>query len=468
MTTTTQPDTAEILGPIPPHDLDAERSVLGSCLLAGRRAVEDVTDTGLDGGDFYRPLHEAAWDVIRDLHATGEAVDAITFAAALQRRGELARFGGPSVVHDLVASVPTAGNVGYYATIVRELAHLRRLAAAAQGIHQAATTPGTGNAEQLAAAAQSAVAAVAEGIAGRGRERSIGDDLDDLMEELEHGGRTVVPSGMTDLDVALSGGLEPGTVTVLAARPGIGKSAVLGQIVLHAVTSGLAVAQIHSLEMARRDWLVRGTAHLGRVDYGRLQKAMLSKDRPERVVLTEAEWRAVAKARHAMETPRLSIPDRRGATVSQIMTDARRLRRTFPDSALVVGVDYLGLCSPADRRVPREQQVAQMMRDIKLGAGDLDAIFIVLSQLNRSAAGRADKRPTLTDLRESGSIEQDADNVVFLHRDEDAKDPTEMFGSLAKARRGQQTGWRLDWQGCYQTAAPARWTPTGVLGPDVA
>jgi len=444
----------------PPQDLDAEQSVLGAAMLS-RTALDDLTDTGITGADFYRPANELVWDAIIALHSAGQPVDAVTVADRLRTDGHLGRVGGPAYLHTLISSVPTAANATWYAKTVRRCSALRRVVEAGTRLAQAGYDPATDPAEVLDVA-QADLAGVADGLHGNDFNADLGDAVDEAITQIEEGVPSH-PTGIPRLDETLRGWI-PGTLTTMAARPSVGKSAVAWQSALHlAVKVGLPVGYT-SLEMPRPELFQRGFAHLASVDYGRIQRSHSGGSSS----LTEAEWRAISKAAAALRQCPLHVTDRSWASVATIRHDIRSFTRTVGLAPVAWFIDYLQLMTPSDRRVPREQQVAEITRSLKLLAKDTGVAIVQLSQLNREGA-KAGRRPVLTDLRESGAVEQDSDRVILLHRDmsdDEEADPNELVIDVAKNRQGPRGTVSIRWDGTKQTAwsQPQPWTPLSALG----
>ena len=450
------------------HDVVLEQTVLGALLTGGPAVRDAVLETGLAGADFYRPQHEEIWEAIDALAERGERVDPMAAASELTARGSLARVGGHAYLHTLVSQVSSAWAAPKYAAEIAADACLRRLDAAAVKARQIAATSGRHDVDEALDRAVAEIAAVADG-----RHLGTGDDdlseaIDVTIDELQHGRAPALPTGLGDLDQRLNGGLRRKTVTTIGARPGVGKTVVGLQIALDvALESGQPVGYT-SLEMAREDLLLRAYAAVGGVDYSRLLKA-------PKEPLTEPEWRAVGKAAERIRTSGLIIPDRDYASVASIRSDIRRVQRSRGGCALWV-VDYLQLVTPAETRgIPREQQVAAIMRGLKKVALSLETPIILLAQLSRDGE-KSGRPPVLTDLRESGSIEQDSDNVILLHRNlevslaagagpssADQPGPDELGLLIAKNRRGVSGGFVMTFEGRYQRAVPKRWHPGDAI-----
>ncbi|WP_432758498.1 replicative DNA helicase [Streptomyces benahoarensis] len=394
---------------VPPQDVDAEQSVLGGMLLS-KDAIGDVVDNvKLRGPDFYRPAHETIYGAILDVHAKGEPADPITIAAELTKRGEIARVGGASYLHTLVQSVPTAANAEYYAEIVHERAVLRRLVEAGTRITQMGYAA-QGELNEIVADAAQEIAGVAEGADTEEGTFSLpSEHVDDLLKEIEdtqHGkDLTGVKTGYTDLDM-LTGGLQPGQLILIAGRPGMGKSTAAMDIARQcAIKDGRPCAFL-SLEMPTHELGKRVLSAEGKIGLHKIRNGGMD----------EADWKKLATASQCYREAPLHINDA-SQSLADIQSELRRLKRTEPDLALVV-VDYMQLVRIAGRSRPqvREQEVAEISRSFKLLAKELNLPIIVLAQLNRGPEMRADKKPALSDLRESGSQEQDADIVILLNR----------------------------------------------------
>jgi len=399
----------------PPQDIIAEQSVLGGMLLS-KDAIADVVEM-LRSVDFYRPAHQLVYDAVLDLYGRGDPVDAVTVSSHLSSTGTLARAGGAPYLAALIGSVPTAANAGYYAKIVAEKAVLRRLVEAGTRIVQMGYaadngSDGSGDADAAVDRAQAEVYSVTE--------RRISEDyqpienlLQPTLAELEAieghtGTMTGVPTGFVELD-ALTNGLHPGQLIVIAARPAIGKS-TLGLDFARAcsVKHGLTSC-IFSLEMSRSEITMRLLSAEARVSLANMRGGRL----------TDQDWDKLGRRMGEVAPAPLFIDDSPNLTMMEIRAKARRLKQRN-DLKLIV-LDYLQLMSSPRKVESRQQEVSEISRQCKLLAKELEVPIVAISQLNRSSEQRQDKRPQLSDLRESGAIEQDADVVLLLHR-EDAYD----------------------------------------------
>jgi replicative DNA helicase len=419
--------------PLPPMDLLAEQSVLGAMMLTAE-AFSEATQA-LSYEDFYRPAHQAIYSAVVDLDARGEPTDVIAVSNELLRRGELARAGGAPYLHTLIAAPPTTVNVGYYADIVAEKAQRRRIVEAGLRITQLGYHGGdTTSVAELLDRAQAS-------LDDAGRRRSmvefglLGELTPVAVEQIEalqagEGARSV-PTGLLDLD-AITNGLHPGQMITVAARPGMGKS-VLGLNIARSCSIGHGMTSvIFSMEMSRVEIVMRVLAAEARV---RLH------DMRTRGGLSEDDWIRLARRIGEISQAPLVIDDTPSLTVADIRARSRQLAARH-DLRLIV-VDYLQLMTSGRRVENRQQEVSEFSRQLKLLAKELHVPVVAISQLNRGTEQRSDKRPMLADLRESGSIEQDSDVVILLHRpDYYARDDPragEIDLILAKHRDGPTT-----------------------------
>ena len=394
----------------PPQDMAAEQCVLGGMLLS-KDAIADVVEI-LKTGDFYRPIHATIFDAITDLYGRGEPADAITIAALLNDAGDLARIGGAPYLHTLIASVPTAANSSYYARIVAERAVLRRLVEAGTRIVQlgyGAAAGGGRDVDDIVDLAQQAVYEITEKRVNEDF-ASLGEMLQPTLDEIEAigaqaGMMTGVPTGFADLDRLLNG-LHAGQLIIVAGRPGLGKSTASMDFARNAAIRANQASAIFSLEMSKIEIVMRLLSAEARVPLHVLRSGQLSDD----------DWTKLARCMGEISEAPLFVDDTPSMNLMEIRAKARRLKQRH-DLKLIV-VDYLQLMSTPGRTESRQQEVAELSRGLKLLAKEVEAPVIAVSQLNRGPEQRTDKRPQLSDLRESGSIEQDADVVILLHRDD--------------------------------------------------
>lgn len=393
-------------GRIPPQDSEAERSVLGAMLLS-RDAIDAATET-LSGRDFYQPNHELIYDCIVELYSASKPVDAITVANELQRRGELQRLGGAPYLHTLVSGVPVASNAAYYADIVREKAILRRLVEAGTRIAHLGYSE-AGELESIVDRAQAEVYAVTDHSTSEDF-APLSDVIPPTFDELESiegrdGMMAGVPTGFSDLD-ELTHGFHPGQMVVVAARPGVGKSTLGLDFCRNAsIKHGLSSA-IFSLEMSRLEIAMRLLSAEAKVGLKAMRAGTLG----------DANWSLLADRTGVISEAPLFIDDSPNMTMMEIRAKARRIKKKHGLNLIVI--DYLQLMTSGKRVESRQVEVSEFSRQIKLLAKELEIPIVAISQLNRGSEQRTDKRPQMSDLRESGAIEQDADIIILLHRPE--------------------------------------------------
>lgn len=392
----------------PPQNLEAEQSVLGAMMLSSE-AIADVVEL-LHAEDFYRSANGRIFEALRDLYGRGEPVDIVTAVEVLKRQRALDDVGGPLYLRDLVDQVPTPASASHYARIVSETALLRRLIGAAADIMDMAYSSPT-HPEGVADEAEQRIYEVARR-EGPDEVALLRDLVDQAMVELENiqnreSAYTGLPTGFRDLD-DMTSGLQPANLVIIAARPGIGKSSLATNIARNVAVTGRSVA-LFSLEMSRQEIGMRLLCAEARVPWDRI--------RNRRVVAED--WSRVVQAAEILHDAPLSIVDAGNVNIVDIRAKARRMRSRSPGLDLII-VDYLQLMTSATARRPdnRQQEVAEISRSLKLLAKELHIPVVALSQLNRNPEARADKRPQLSDLRESGSLEQDSDVVMFIHRDD--------------------------------------------------
>ena len=424
-----------------PHDDVAEQSVLGGMLLS-KDAIADVVES-LRASDFYKPAHETIYEAILSLYGHGSPADAITVADELKKRGELTRVGGAAYLHTLIASVPTAANAQYYAEIVKEHAIMRRLIEAGTKIAQLGYANET-EVDTLVDQAQAEIYAVTDGNAKEDYV-SFSDALEATMREIDANsnrpdGVYGVPTDFIELD-ELTGGLHGGQMIVIAARPGVGKSTLALDIARSAAIHHHMATVFFSLEMSRTELAMRVLSAEGKISMGRLKKGDLD---------TEG-WTNLATLQGRIDSAPLFIDDSPNMTLMEIRAKCRRLKQRN-DLKLVV-LDYLQLMSSGKKVESRQQEVSEFSRSLKLLAKELDVPVIALSQLNRGSEQRTDKRPMVSDLRESGSIEQDADIVILLHREDMYNPESDRVGEadmiIAKHRGGPTRTIPLAFSGKY-------------------
>lgn len=425
----------------PPQDMAAEQSVLGSMLIS-KDAIADVTEA-IRGVDFYRPSHETIFDAIIDLYGRGEPVDMVTVAAELQRRGELQRIGGAPYLHTLSANVPIAANAGYYAEIVREKAILRRLVGAGTKIVQIGYA-GEGQVDDIVDQAQAEVYKITDKRATEDY-APLSDIMDGVLDEIEaisnrEAGLYGVPTGFADLD-DLTNGLHSGQMVIVAARPAMGKSTLALDLCRAASIHNNLTSVFFSLEMTRSEITMRLLSAEAKVPLNHIRNGQMNDD----------DWAKLARKMGEISSAPMFIDDSPNMTMMEIRAKARRLKQRH-DLKLMV-IDYLQLMTSGKKVESRQLEVSEFSRQIKLLAKELEVPIIALSQLNRGPEQRGDKRPMMSDLRESGSIEQDADMVILLHRDDvyekESTRPGEADLIVAKHRNGPTRDITVAFQGHY-------------------
>ncbi len=425
----------------PPQDLAAEQSVLGAMLMS-KDAIADVVEV-LKGADFYRPAHEFIFSAILDLYGRGEPADAITVAEELTKRGEIGKVGGYVYLHDLLSSVSVAANAGYYAQIVHDKAILRRLVEASVKIAQMGYA-GQGDVADLVDAAQAEVYAVTDGKTSEDYQ-PLSALMETTLDEIEalgsrSGEMAGVPTGFIELD-ELTGGLHGGQMIILAARPAVGKS-TLGLDFARAcsIKNGLTSA-IFSLEMSKTEITMRLLSAEAQIPLNHIRKG----------TMTDEDWTRLAKKMGEVSEAPLFVDDSPNLTMMEIRAKARRLKQRH-DLKLIV-IDYMQLMTSGKKVESRQLEVSEFSRQIKLLAKELHVPIVAMSQLNRGPEQRTDKKPMLSDLRESGSLEQDADMVILLHREDIYDKESPRLGEadfiVAKHRNGPTKTVEVVFQGHY-------------------
>ncbi len=407
---------------VPPHSIEAESSVLGGLLL-DNAAWDRIADL-LAAGDFYRYEHRIIFEAIHGLIEGNRPADVITVFEALQNLGKADEVGGLSYLNSLAQYVPSAGNIRRYAEIVRERGILRRLVAASDEISTAAFNPQGKAVDQILDEAEQKIfnigeegSRMKEGFQGM---ESLVVDLMDRVQEMADNPNDItgVPTGFYDLD-RMTSGLQAGDLIILAARPSMGKTAFAINIAEHvALNEGLPVA-VFSMEMGAAQLAVRIVGSIGRINQGHLRTGKLTDD----------EWPRLTEAIEKLRNISLHIDETPGLTVSQLRANARRLARQVGGKLGLIVIDYLQLMSVSGSMSDenRATAVGEISRGLKMLAKELGCPVIALSQLSRGVEQRTDKRPMMSDLRESGAIEQDADVIMFIYRDDyyntDSKEP---------------------------------------------
>jgi replicative DNA helicase len=417
---------------LPPHDLAAEESLLGAMLLSPDAVAEAVQKVG--ASDFYKPAHGHIFDAIVSLFHRGEPVDAITVSDELRRSGVYELIGDPTTLIAMQADTPSVANARHYATIVEEHSLLRQLIGVAGEVAEL----GYSLPEDVTAAVDEAERMVFN-LAERRTVDSlkalrnlIGESLERIeMLAANKSSITGLATGYHDLDQILAG-LQPQSLTIVGARPAMGKTSFALGILSHVGVVLRRPALLFSLEMGHLELTQRMIASEARVDSQKLRTGNL---------LHDSDWVKVGNAVSALSESTIFIDDNPHLTVMEIMARARRLKKSEGDLGIVI-IDYLQLMTGRGRAENRQVEVAEISRGLKVLARELDCPVVALSQLSRNLESRQDKRPMLSDLRESGSLEQDADVVMFIYREEhyDPETPIDRRGIaeviVAKHRNG--------------------------------
>ncbi len=415
---------------LPPHSIEAEESIL-SAILLDNSTLLDVLEI-LSPDHFYRTAHQKIFSAVAELFSKSEPVDLVTLTNMLRDRNELEEIGGAAYLARVVDTVPSAINVQHYARIVRDKSALRRLIAKANEITQHCYDDG-GDLDQVLDFAEGAVFEISEDkhqAAFHPISKIIETNIDAL--EVRQGNRalvTGVPTGYTQLDHKTSG-LQGSDMIILAARPSMGKTALALNIARNAAVDGNVPVAIFSLEMSKESLSERMLCSEARVDSGRLRGGFLN---PE-------DWNRITEAASALSEAPIYIDDSPDISATSIRTKSRRLKMD-KDLGLII-IDYLQLMRGRSGTERRDLEISEISRALKLLAKELNVPVIALSQLNRKLEERSDKRPQLSDLRESGALEQDADVVAFIYRDEvynkDENNPNKGTAELiiAKQRNG--------------------------------
>jgi replicative DNA helicase len=425
----------------PPHNLQAEESLLGAMLLS-KDAIATASEK-LQPDDFYKPAYGHIYEAITSLAAAGEPADPVTVADELKRAGLLDAIGGGVMLVNLQAGTPATSNAGRYTKIIEDHALLRRLIGTAGEIAESAYDL-PDDAHNTVDRAEAAIFNLARRRADSNG-KFVGDLLDaglDRIEQLFEKGQTVtgLATGFNDLD-ELTSGLQPGALYVLGARPSMGKTALALNIATNAALEKVPVL-VFSLEMGELELTNRVLCAEARVDSKRLRNGQVS----------DKDWRNIADASGRLADIPLCIDDNPDLTITSLRAKARRFKSRYPELGLIV-VDYVQLMTGRSSAENRQLEISEISRGLKLLARELQVPVVALSQLSRKVEDRGDKRPMLSDLRESGSQEQDADVVAFVYRDEVYNAASSDAGTaeiiIAKHRNGPTGVVRLAWLGHY-------------------
>ena len=432
---------------LPPHSLEAEQSVLGGLLLDNDSA--DKVGDVLADADFYSEAHRLIYQHVLRLIADGKPADVVTVSESLASTQKLDYIGGLAYLGALVANVPTAANIRHYAQIVRDRSILRQLAATAGDIADAAYNPLGRSAKEVLDQAEAKVLHIAEqGERGAQQVVTIGtllagvvDRIETLYNRDDPSDVTGVPTGFTDLD-RMTSGMQPGDLVVVAGRPSMGKTSLALNIGEHvALAAGLPVV-VFSMEMGASQLALRLIGSVGRLDQHKLRTGRLAAD----------DWEKLTAALGRLNEAPILIDETPALNAIEVRSRARRLMRTYGKLGLVI-VDYLQLMQATASGENRATEISEISRSMKSLAKELKVPVMALSQLNRSLEQRPNKRPVMSDLRESGAIEQDADVILFIYRDEVYNPETQDKGVaeiiIGKQRNGPIGTVRLTFLGEY-------------------
>lgn len=403
---------------VPPHSIGAEQSVLGGLML-NNDAWYDVLDI-VGPGDFYRAQHRIVFEAMHALAMDSQPLDLLTVSVALQSRGLLEKAGGDAYLAGLVEETPGASNVKAYAGIVRDHATLRRLISAVNRIAEKAFGQDGESAEALLDYAEKQVFQIAEERASSDGPLALNPLLDEAMKRVDElfkakNAITGLATGFERLD-RLTAGLQKTDLIIVAGRPGLGKTSFAMNIVEHAVMAKEAPTLVFSLEMSAEQLVLRMLSSLGHIDQTRLRNGDLKQE----------DWVRFSGAVGQLRDKPLHIDDTTGLTPSQLRARARRVAREYKETGLaLIVVDYLQLMQGSGRSENRTNEIAEISRSMKAVARELRCPVIAVSQLNRSVDSRPDKKPRMADLRDSGAIEQDADLILFIHRETEDSEEAE-------------------------------------------
>jgi replicative DNA helicase len=430
---------------VPPHSVEAEQSVLGGLLL-DNTAWDRVADF-MSESDLYRPDHKVIYQHITRLIGTNKPADAITVAESLENTKELEQVGGLSYLGALAQNTPSVANIRRYAEIVRERSILRKLADTAAGISDTAYNPMGQEAAQLLDEAESKIFSISEeGARTRQGFQDIQPILTQVVERIDMlynrdnpSDVTGVPTGFVDLD-RMTSGFQAGDLVIVAGRPSMGKTALALNIAEYvSLDAGLPIG-IFSMEMGSGQLAMRLLSSLGKINAHDLRTGQLAED----------DWRKLTNAVGRLSEAPIHIDETPGLNSLELRARARRLHRQYGQLGLIV-IDYLQLMSSNKPGENRATEISEMSRSLKGLAKELNVPVVALSQLNRSLEQRPNKRPVMSDLRESGAIEQDADTILFIYRDEvynpDTLDKNKAEVIIGKQRNGPTGTVMLTWSG---------------------
>lgn len=429
----------------PPHSVEAEQSIIGGLMLDNQ--VWDKISTKLCEADFYRTEHRVLFRTVVELSKREQPFDVVTLLDMLKSNNDLDDAGGETYLFELANNTPSVANISAYADIVREKSVQRQLIAIAGEIADAAYNPSGREVPELLDLAETRVFAIAEQTGGDGGPESIKSILVKAVEKIDalyHNGDAItgLATGLTDLD-AMTSGLQPSDLIIVAGRPSMGKTTLVMNMAEHAAIRGGKPVLVFSMEMPSDSLAMRMMSSLGRIDQHRIRTGKLDDD----------DWPRVTSAVHMLSEAPLFIDDTPALSPSEMRARARRLAKEHGQLGLIV-VDYLQLMKvPGFKADNRTAEISEISRSLKALAKELQVPVVALSQLNRSLEQRSDRRPVMSDLRESGAIEQDADLICFIYRDEvyneDSPDKGVAEIIIAKQRNGPIGKVRVAFLGKY-------------------
>ena len=427
-----------------PQSIEAERSVIGALLISSD-SWDGVAEV-VAAADFYRPEHRAIFRQIALLVDRGEPVDVVTVSDRLLATGELDAAGGHTYLAELAEQTPTASNVRAYANAVRERSVLRQLINAAQDIASAGFNPEGRSSEELVDEAERLIMQISESgqKAGgpQGMEGLLKGAIDRIEELYNTGGDiTGLTTGFIDLD-RMTSGLQPSDLVIVAGRPSMGKTSFAMNLIENAALASDRPLMVFSMEMPAEQLVIRMLSSLGRIDQGRVRTGKLEQD----------DWPKLASATEKLKGTQVFIDDTPALTPTELRSRVRKLVREQGDLGMIM-VDYLQLMRVAGSNEGRTAEISEISRSLKAIAKEFKCPVVALSQLNRSLEQRPNKRPVNSDLRESGAIEQDADVIMFIYRDEvyneDSPDKGVAEIIIGKQRNGPIGTCRLSFQGQF-------------------
>lgn len=440
---------------VPPHSMEAEQSVLGGLML-DNNAWDTVSEVVLDD-NFYRQEHRKIYRTMRKLVNDGNPIDVVTLSEELDRTGDLEGAGGLDYLIELAKNTPSASNIRAYSEIVRDRSLLRQMISAANEIADDAFNPDGKTSEEILNSAEQKIFQIAEDRPNQGGPEGVNELLKKAVDRIDtlfnsDGDMTGVTTGFDDLD-AKTAGLQPSDLIIVAARPSMGKTTFAMNLVENALMASNKPVLVFSLEMPAEQLMTRMLSSLGRIDQTRVRTGALE----------EEDWPKLTTAVNMMRDKPLFIDDQAGISPNELRTRARRIVREHGPLSLIM-IDYLQLMQMKTPGIEsRTQEISEISRSLKAIAKELECPVVALSQLNRTLEQRPNKRPVNSDLRESGAIEQDADVIMFIYRDEVYNEDSEHKG-VAEIIIGKQRNGPI---GTSRLAFIGKYTKFENLAPDV-